>query len=280
MDNEKMGQFISKLRKSHKMTQKELAAKLNVTDKAVSKWERGLSCPDISLLSPIASILGVTTNELLNGEKSDIDIVSNEENIDNVLKYADKAVKRKTNSIQNICAIIFSIIILISILICIICDVTISGTFTWSLIPISSIVFSWAIIFPIIKYGKKGVVRSLIVLSILILPFLYVLNSIIETNDLIFLIGIRMYIISIIYIWIIFGLFKFLRLRKLTICAISLLFIIPTYVLINFMLSKIINEPLIDIWDILVLIIVILIVAILIVIDFITAKKQNLTIKE
>jgi len=61
MNNEKMGRFISELRKSRQLTQKDLAAKLNITDKAVSKWERGLSCPDISLLSPIAGILGVTT---------------------------------------------------------------------------------------------------------------------------------------------------------------------------------------------------------------------------
>jgi len=49
MTNEKIGQFISELRKFNKMTQKDLAAKLNITDKAISKWERGLSWPDISL---------------------------------------------------------------------------------------------------------------------------------------------------------------------------------------------------------------------------------------
>ncbi len=65
----KMAQFISELRKEKKLTQKGLAEQLGVTDKAVSKWERGLSCPDISLLSKLSKILGVTTSELLNGEK-------------------------------------------------------------------------------------------------------------------------------------------------------------------------------------------------------------------
>ena len=65
----KMAQFIAKLRKENKLTQKQLAKYLGVTDKAVSKWERGLSCPDISLLSKLSYTLGVTTSELLSGEK-------------------------------------------------------------------------------------------------------------------------------------------------------------------------------------------------------------------
>ena len=52
------------------MTQKDFARMLNITDKAVSKWERGISCPDISLLPSVADILGVTIHELLNGEQS------------------------------------------------------------------------------------------------------------------------------------------------------------------------------------------------------------------
>lgn len=69
MNNEKMGKFISEMRKSQNLTQKDLASRLEITDKAISKWERGISCPDISLLIPLAQILGVTTSELLNGEK-------------------------------------------------------------------------------------------------------------------------------------------------------------------------------------------------------------------
>ena len=51
MDNEKFGKFIQKLRKEKNMTQKQLGEKLNITDKAISKWERGLSFPDISMLN-------------------------------------------------------------------------------------------------------------------------------------------------------------------------------------------------------------------------------------
>ncbi|MCB2209357.1 helix-turn-helix domain-containing protein [bacterium] len=65
-----MGPFISELRKEKNLTQRELADQLGVTDKAVSKWERGLSYPDISLLSKLAGIFGINTGELLNGKRA------------------------------------------------------------------------------------------------------------------------------------------------------------------------------------------------------------------
>ncbi|MCM1027104.1 MAG: helix-turn-helix domain-containing protein [Roseburia sp.] len=66
---EKFGSFLALLRREKKMTQKELAEKMFVTNKAVSKWERGLSLPDIALLEPLADTFGVTVTELLHGER-------------------------------------------------------------------------------------------------------------------------------------------------------------------------------------------------------------------
>lgn len=70
MDNIKLGNFISELRKEQGMTQKDLAQLLNVTDKAVSKWERGKSFPDVSLMEPLASALKITPYELFICEKA------------------------------------------------------------------------------------------------------------------------------------------------------------------------------------------------------------------
>lgn len=68
MDVAKTGKFIAKKRKIMNMTQNELAEKLHITDKAVSKWERGLSFPDISILIPLAEILNISLYDLLKGE--------------------------------------------------------------------------------------------------------------------------------------------------------------------------------------------------------------------
>ena len=65
MDREKLGGFIAQRRKELKLTQRELADAIHVTDKAVSKWERGMGCPDISLLEPLAEALGLSVDQLL-----------------------------------------------------------------------------------------------------------------------------------------------------------------------------------------------------------------------
>ena len=68
MDNEKIGQFIATRRKALGMTQKELGEQLFVSDKTVSKWERGASLPNVALLQPLAEVLEVGVSDLLNGE--------------------------------------------------------------------------------------------------------------------------------------------------------------------------------------------------------------------
>ena len=68
MTNKTLGEIINFLRKEKNMTQNDLAEKMNVTDKAVSKWERNLSCPDVNSIPKLAEILGVSVEELLNAQ--------------------------------------------------------------------------------------------------------------------------------------------------------------------------------------------------------------------
>lgn len=68
MDHQKIGCFIAALRREKGWTQRELATRLGVTDKAVSRWETGKGLPDIALLRPLSEALGVSINELLSGE--------------------------------------------------------------------------------------------------------------------------------------------------------------------------------------------------------------------
>lgn len=68
----KIGEFIASLRKEKNLTQEQLAEKLYITDRAVSKWERGLSLPDADKMISLCNILGISVNELLNGEKIDM----------------------------------------------------------------------------------------------------------------------------------------------------------------------------------------------------------------
>jgi len=67
VDAKKTGNFIAEKRKEINMSQRELAEHLHITDKAISKWERGLSFPDISLLIPLSELLNVSLYDLLTG---------------------------------------------------------------------------------------------------------------------------------------------------------------------------------------------------------------------
>ncbi len=100
MNQEKIGRFITELRKEKKMTQIDLANKLGITDRAISKWENGRGMPDLSLLPPLCEILDVSINELLSGARLDKKDYQEklEENIINTIDYTDKKI-RKTKKI-------------------------------------------------------------------------------------------------------------------------------------------------------------------------------------
>ena len=113
MDQEKIGKFISECRKEKGLTQAMLAEKLNISDRAVSKWERGICLMDMSLLKPLSEILGVSVNEILAGEK-----IKEENKLDDniIIDTIDKYSKKRTNKcIMKIIVGILIVIILIPI---------------------------------------------------------------------------------------------------------------------------------------------------------------------
>lgn len=113
MEQEKIGKFILQLRKEKKMTQKELAEKLGVTDRAISKWENGRGMPDLSLMKALCDELGISVNELLSGEKiENADYQEKlEENILNTIAYTSKKVERKTLILQSVIGLIIFMMI-------------------------------------------------------------------------------------------------------------------------------------------------------------------------
>ena len=112
MDFDKIGKFIALNRKNKGLTQEQLAEKLGVTNKTVSRWETGKYMPDLSLLKPLSEELGITLNELLSGEKiEEQKIVENmEKNIINTIDYSNKKVENEHKKISIILMILGAII--------------------------------------------------------------------------------------------------------------------------------------------------------------------------
>lgn len=114
MDPLKTGRIISEARKKKGLTQTQLSRKLHVSDKAVSKWERGLCFPDISLLIPLTEILDISLFELLKGEKMKKEEV--EDALKETINYSNKEIKKNKKRALTLFSIVaISIIIFVSI---------------------------------------------------------------------------------------------------------------------------------------------------------------------
>ena len=109
MDQNKSGKFIAKLRKEKNMTQEQLAEKMGVSINAVSKWERGLSFPDVSLYRKLCKELGINIEELINGEKDNSE-EAKEKAIISTVKEKEK-IKKNSKKILIILSTIFVIIL-------------------------------------------------------------------------------------------------------------------------------------------------------------------------
>lgn len=92
MNQEAIGKFIAVCRKEKGLTQMQLAEKLNITNRAVSKWETGKSCPDVSIMLELCNILEITVNELLSGERIPVEDYQKKAE-ENLVKLQEKKTK-------------------------------------------------------------------------------------------------------------------------------------------------------------------------------------------
>ena len=118
MNQEKIGKFILSLRKKKNMTQQELANKINVSDKTISKWENGRGMPDLSLIKPLCDELNITINELLSGETISKENYQEkfEENILNTINYTEKEIKKNNKIYKIIISTIVTLILIIALM--------------------------------------------------------------------------------------------------------------------------------------------------------------------
>ncbi len=112
MNQEAIGKFIAACRKEKNLTQMQLAEKLNITNRAVSKWETGKSCPDVSIMMKLCDILGITVNELLSAERISMENYQKkaEENLMELKRKKDQAQKSllRTELIWLVIALLLS----------------------------------------------------------------------------------------------------------------------------------------------------------------------------
>lgn len=121
MNQEKIGKFIAELRKEKNMTQVDLANKLGITDRAISKWENGRGMPDLSFLKPLCEILDISINELLSGKRLNKKEHQEklEENIIKTIDYTDTKIKKTKKTFKIILSIIILFVVILVTLFCV-----------------------------------------------------------------------------------------------------------------------------------------------------------------
>lgn len=142
MDAKKFGAFIAESRKEKSMTQADLAVKLQVTDKAVSRWERGIGFPDIGTIEPLAYALDLSVLEVMKSEKMNGTEINNETAagvISNTLEVSKLQLKNMENRFVWILFGVMVVIVLLSIL---------AGTIT----------LTWNMVFCLLAGGTVGAI--------------------------------------------------------------------------------------------------------------------------
>ena len=155
MDLNKIGKFIADSRKEKNLTQEQLAEKLYITDRAVSKWERGLSLPDADKMLELCSILDINVNELLIGEK--IDMKDNEKKTEELLLEMAKQEEIKNKKII---------------------------TSMWFIMITSTLFYVALLIFAIMLFKEGPILGTIIVVSTMVLwcSFFYALELEVEAG--------------------------------------------------------------------------------------------------
>lgn len=181
--------------------------------------------------------------------------------------------KKRGAAIRKIAGIGITGAALIGIVVCAICNIAINGALTWSLYPIISVAFAWAIVMPMITFQQRGILASLILLSVLLIPFLISIGILSGYQKEMNAIGVKTAIVGMIYIWAIYILQRIMKRKRLIASAISVLMALPVNWLINWVVDSYTKMNGFNIWDIITSIILVFIALILVIISFASRRK-------
>ena len=170
MEENKIGLFIRDRRLALGLTQQQLAERVGITDKAVSKWERSVSYPDITLLRELAAALEVSVTELLAGEREEAPTPvppAVESVVVDTVAYAETARRKNGGWRWWLFVGLTAGCLIAAMVVCIV-----NGfRFTWSLGVLKCLAFGWAVCYPLLR-TERPVRNALVIASVGVYPFL------------------------------------------------------------------------------------------------------------
>ena len=227
MDQAKTGLFIAQRRRTLGMTQQELADRLGVTDKAVSKWERGLSYPDITLVSPLADVLGTTERALLSGEEEDAPAPPPARTSDGGVR------RRRLLRAGQVCFAVYTAALLLAVFICMLCDLAINHTATWSPVVLASCALAWGAAAPFYYMRRRKLLWCCLCLSLLLPVLLAVIQACAPVKGWLVPVALPITAASLALVWAVVLLHTFTPMNKWTVAAVGVLLCAPLDWFIN-----------------------------------------------
>lgn len=235
MEENRIGGFIRDLRQEKGMTQQQLADRLGITDKAVSKWERCVSYPDITLLRELADALGVSVTELLAGERDTAPPQvppSVEEVVVDTVAYAEAARQKNNRGWRFWLFVALTANCLLAALVLFILY-WVAGPHGKQqlLLAAKCVAFGWAVCCPLLRWERYPVAGTLGVVTVGIIPFLYQIAQ--ARRKWVYLVA----LISVAFLWGVYFICRnLLRRRKWRAAGWSLLLGVPLTLGIYFIL--------------------------------------------
>ena len=202
MNIEEIGLRIVNARKALNYTQKQLADILNVSDKAVSKWERGVGCPDVSLLIPLSDALHMSVEELISGQV-DVSEEQHKKTMQEIILYTKKMAIEHSRSILKVCYLITMLGLVVGSGIALITEYFLLNTFTWSLITMVACIYAGCILSTLYFSKDNMILKTVVVACIGAFGLLYTIAQVFFTTEWFINNAIPMVISSGIYAYII-----------------------------------------------------------------------------
>lgn len=194
MDNQEFGRRIAEARKKNGMTQKDLAERLDVTDKAVSKWECGKGFPEITLLPKLSRVLGIKPEDLLTDKSATAEnIPANAETGESQIASVDPQVELVTSVIRysgeqqyrKLSRLVFPIIcgaLGLAAFVCALVDFCLTQSLTWSRFPLSALLYCFVVLLPIFLLKKHRTAFGATAFFAGLVPFLFYIETLVSAK--------------------------------------------------------------------------------------------------
>ncbi|WP_302950857.1 helix-turn-helix domain-containing protein [Holdemania filiformis] len=222
LTEERTGRLIRELRLKAGWTQKELGAKIGISDKAISKWERGLSFPDITLLPRLAEVFHVTVGEIISGQRLS-EPAMNPELLDSVV--ADTLVYSQRDTFskgKRIFCLIFLTLILSAMFLCAVINLAVDHQLSWAYYPIGALTIVLALTLAVVLPKRRRLEIVMGILEVSLMIYLAMIEKLSDTSGWLLPLALPISLVSVVCLYLLLKLWLWMK-RKWQILSWSML---------------------------------------------------------